>query len=572
MKNITLGYKQQRKIVNLILGLVIAWAIFTFLIYPNATLLRITLFPDGAFDFTPVANIIKSQRVQQSLLNSFVLGLSFAITSNILGIFQILCLDYFEIKGRKWLNIAYHSPLICNGLVLVLAYNFILGSQGFVTANLIKVFPELNPLWFRGFGAVLLELTFAGTANHIMFVRKSLHSIDFQTIEAALNMGVSRGRILWKIVLPTLKPSLFAASILSFIKGISSFATAQVLGGSEFETINPLIHSFSNTLTTRNYAAVLAFFLGIVTLTVMLILNHIEKKGNYRSVSKVKTPIKRQKIQTPMIKWTATIIAHIIALIQTIPLLFIILFSFMPVSDLYGGNLDLGNLTLQHYMTVFNSSSGIKPVFTSMVYSAIASVLVVGIMLFLARIITKKSNKLTYWLELTIQIPWFLPSTLIALGLVMTFSLPNIFTFGNVLTGTIYMILIGYIIIKVPYTFRMIKAGYASLDGSLEEAAKNLGASTLKTYFRVILPILLPTAQSVLLLNFISLLSEYNTSVFLYHPLFQPLGVVLNAANSPTAFPETQMLSFVYAVIIMIVSAVTIALVQSSLLSSKKKG
>jgi iron(III) transport system permease protein len=143
----------------------------------------------------------------------------------------------------------------------------------------------------------------------------------------------------------------------------------------------------------------------------------------------------------------------------------------------------------------------------------------------------------------------------------MTFSKPSVFTVGRTLTGTVALMLIGYIIIRTPYTLRMIKSAYASIDGALEEAAKNLGASTIRTYFKVLLPVLLPTILSVFLLNFIGLLAEYNVSVFLFHPMYQPLGVVLNAATRADASPDAQMLSFVYSVLIMIVSTMTIIFV-----------
>lgn len=561
MENLAKNYRLRRNLGFVLMAVVLVWGLFTFLIYPNLSLLKITLFLNGEFDMAPVAQILGSERVVKALRNSFLLAVSLTITVNILGLFEIFILDYYEIKGKKWLNIAYHSPLICNGMVLVTAYNFIFGSQGFLTANLMEIFQDMNPYWFRGFGAVLIEMTFAGTSNHIMFVRDSLKNIDYQTIEAAQNMGVKSWRILTKIVLPTLKPSIFAASILTFIVGVSAFATPQVLGGEEFETINPLVMSFSGTLTTRNYAAVLALFLGVVTILVLVVTNHIEKKGNYVSVSKVKTPLKKQKIQNPVLRSIATIIAHIFALIQTVPLVFVFIFSFMTAGDLYSGNITFKNFTLNNYMTVFNSSTGLKPVLTSMVYAGLAAIIVVAIMLIIARIITKYKNRLTAALELFFQIPWFLPTTLIALGLVMTFDKPNPLTFGVTMTGTVYIMLIGYIIIKLPYTLRMIKAAYAGIDDSLEEAAKNLGANTIKTYFKVILPIVTPAVLSVFLLNFIQQLAEYNVSVFLFHPLFQPLGVVLNTATSPDSTPEAQMLSFVYSVIIMFVSVIIISFV-----------
>ena len=51
---------------------------------------------------------------------------------------------------------------------------------------------------------------------------------------------------------------------------------------------------------------------------------------------------------------------------------------------------------------------------------------------------------------------------------------------GNiVLTGTLSLLLIAYVIEKIPFTLRILKAAFYSFDSSLEDAAKNLGAKTI---------------------------------------------------------------------------------------------
>lgn len=557
MNKKSIRYRPQQAIVPIGLSLGLLWAIFTFLVYPNLSLIHTTMMPQGLFDPKPILNIVASDRAMGSLGNSLLLGGSLTVTVAVLGLFQILVLDYFHIKGSRWLAIAYHSPLICNGMVLVMAYNFLYGSKGFVTA----LVPGLPTSWFQGFWAVLIELTFAGTSTYILFVRNSLRSIDNQTIEAARNIGAGKLKVLTKIVLPCLKPALLAASIIAFIGGISALATPQILGGPHFETINTLIYSFSQTLTTRNYAAVLAIFLGCITVVALLISIRIEKKGQYLSVSKVKTNLVKQTIRSPRVRLAVTIAAHLIAVVQIAPLLAVIGFSFMPVTDLYAGVFDPSHFSLDHYQAVFESVAGIQPLFTSIGYAAAASLVIVLLMLWIGRLITKQSNRWTEGIEFALQIPWFLPSTLIALGLLMTFNRSNPLVGGTVLTGTVYLLGIGYLILVTPFTLRMIKAAYAGMDGTLEEAAKNLGASAWSLYWKVLFPILLPLVLSVFLLNFIGLLAEYDLSVFLFHPFYQPLGVVLHAATAPEADPQAQMLSFVYSVLIMLVSTAAILFV-----------
>ena len=92
----------------------------------------------------------------------------------------------------------------------------------------------------------------------------------------------------------------------------------------------------------------------------------------------------------------------------------------------------------------------------------------------------------------------------------------------------------------------------------MEEAAQVMGAKPFYTMRKVILPVIMPVVISVIVLNFNSLLSEYDLSVFLYHPLFQPLGIVIKMATDETATTEAQAMAFVYTVVLMIISTIAL--------------
>ena len=104
----------------------------------------------------------------------------------------------------------------------------------------------------------------------------------------------------------------------------------------------------------------------------------------------------------------------------------------------------------------------------------------------------------------------------------------------------------------------MTKAAFFSLDDSLEDAARNLGARPIKTFFKVLLPIILPTVLAIFALNFNGLLGDYDMSVFLYHPLNQPLGVYIKSLTDSQTNADNTALTFVYAVLMMIISAVVL--------------
>ena len=89
----------------------------------------------------------------------------------------------------------------------------------------------------------------------------------------------------------------------------------------------------------------------------------------------------------------------------------------------------------------------------------------------------------------------------------------------------------------------------------------------------------MPVVLSVIVLNFNGLLSEYDLSVFLYHPSFQPLGIVIKLATDETATTDAQAMAFVYTVILMIISTIALWLGRyngigtiKALLMKKKNG
>ncbi|WP_231514921.1 ABC transporter permease [Oceanobacillus salinisoli] len=474
-------YKGKRNVYLLIIGGLLAWFITAFLILPNLNLIYTVFFSEGSFSLSTFEKILNSERAMDSLKNSFLLAFSMIITVNVIGVFIVLVMEYFDIKGANILRLGYYTTLIYGGLIAVFGFTYIYGKNGYMTNFLTGIFPGMNDQWFIGYPAVLFVMTITGTSNYVLFLTQSVRNIDFQTIEAAKNMGASTFRILWSVVLPVLKPILIALSILVFQSGLGALAVPLVVGGEDFQTINPMILSFSQTIGSRDLAALLAIFLGLTQILLLYILTKSEKKGTYFSISKVKTKIHKQKIKNKFGNIIVHFFAYLLFAIYVLPVISIIAFSFTDAYSITTGTLSLERFTLENYMKIFMDGSVVKPFLTSVVYSALASGIVVTAILFIARLIHRYNNRLTEMLEYLLYIPWLLPSTLIALGLMMTYDVPRMIINNNVLTGTLVIMLIGYIIIKIPFTLRIIKAAYYSVDPSLEDAAKNLGAKSIYT-------------------------------------------------------------------------------------------
>lgn len=545
-------------IPGLILKLFLIWFIFSFLVFPNVNLILKVFIKDGQFSLEAISKIMRSARAMNSLKNSFMLAIAAVFTVNLSGILIVLFTEYFDIKGSKILSLGFMTTLIYGGVVLVTGYKFVYGETGIVTKTLLQFFPDMNPQWFVGFGAVLFIITFSGTSNHMMFLTNAVRSLDYHTIEAAKNMGASQGTILFKIVLPTMKPTIFAITILTFIAALSTMSGPLIVGGPDFQTINPMIKTFANMTGSRDIAALLAIILGIATSVLLFIMQKIEKKGNYISVSKTKAKMTKQKIQNPVLNVIAHIVAYVMLIIYMLPILNVLVFSFTDGMTIKTGQIRPDSFTLDNYAKLFKSSTAYRPYLVSIVYSLIAALVVAIICIAVARIVTKMKHKWDKLYEPLILIPWLLPSTMIALGLMMTYDEARLNLMNKVLVATPVIMLIAYMIIKLPFSYRMIRAAFVGLDGNMEEAAQVMGAKPFYTMRKVILPIIMPVVLSVVVLNFNGLLSEYDLSVFLYHPLFQPLGIVIKLATDETATTDAQAMAFVYTVILMIISTIAL--------------
>lgn len=295
--------------------LILAYLIVIFIVYPNANLLVNVFYKNGDFSTDVFSKIARSKRALRSMVNSFVLAISMIISVNVVGTLIVLLSEYWKIKGARILKLGYLTSLIYGGVTLVTGYKYVYGNNGILTKFLVMLFPSLDPNWFTGYWAVIFIMTFACTSNHIIFLTNAVRALDGHIIEAAKNMGASGTRIFFSVVLPTLKPTFFAITILTFLTGLGAMSAPLIVGGPDFQTINPMIITFANSPYSREIAALLAVILGLATMLLLTILNKIERGGHYISISKTKVRLEKQEIQNPVMNVMAHIIGYVLFLI-----------------------------------------------------------------------------------------------------------------------------------------------------------------------------------------------------------------------------------------------------------------
>lgn len=86
-------------------------------------------------------------------------------------------------------------------------------------------------------------------------------------------------------------------------------------------------------------------------------------------------------------------------------------------------------------------------------------------------------------------------------------------------------LLIGHVLITIPYVIRTVGAGLVGLDVAIEEAAVSLGAGTLRTMLRVTLPAIAPSMLSAAIFVFITSFDQATVSIFLSQSVVMPLPI-----------------------------------------------
>lgn len=531
-------------VVRMVGIVLFAYFFFGFMLLPclnTLTSIFTTTNAEGVRDPFAVIRFFFAGSMGRYVWNSLKLAICLVVTVNVVGVSIVLLTEYFDIKGANILRLGYMTTMIYSGVALVTGYLFLYASDGILTTALVNAFPSFDPNWFSGFNAVLFTMTFACTSNHALFLRNAIRGIDYNTVEAARNLGAKPFKVLMKVVFPTLIPTLFSLTVMTFITGLCAMSAPTLLG---YDSINPEIvrlagSSVADEAFPQARAALLSIILAMFTIILLTTLSSYERKGHYLSVSKTKAKLVKQKIQNPVMNVIAHIYAYVLFLIYMTPVVMIVLFAFQNYPAIRAKSLDMNQWTLINFFGqqdyefltnrgklktrvgsisgLFANADTVGGIRLSFVLSAIAAALACVIVVVAVNYIFKnKGKKRSTVLEYSLLFPWLLPTILICYSYRTYFNSDSVwYVFNNNLywkENVRFLIVMAYTVVKLPFALRMIKAAFYAIDEELEDAARNLGASPLVTFLRVKLPIVLPSVLAVFALNFNALFTEYDMS------------------------------------------------------------
>jgi molybdate transport system permease protein len=214
--------------------------------------------------------LLTSPEALTALRLSMLASLSATVIALIVGVPLAWVLARLEFPGRAVLRALTVLPMVLppvvGGVALLLAF----GRRGLLGAWLSDAFGI--HLAFTTLGAILAE-TFVAMPFLVITVEAGLRQMDRRFEDAARTLGARRWRVLWRVTLPLIRPSLVAGAVLCWARALGEFgATITFAGNFPGRTQTLPLAVYLALETNPGAAAVLSLLLLGVSLAVLVAL------------------------------------------------------------------------------------------------------------------------------------------------------------------------------------------------------------------------------------------------------------------------------------------------------------
>jgi iron(III) transport system permease protein len=340
-----------------------------------------------------------------------------------------------------------------------------------------------------------------------LFTLGSLQSMDASLEEASRASGASTLQTARHVTLPLSAPAILSAWLLVFVSCMGIFGVPVVLGvPGRVNTLSTLMYSYINDYPANfSVTAVIGIFLFVTTLALTLLQMHLLSKRRFTTITG--KGYKPRTVDLGMWRFAALGVNCLYLLLVIGPLLALLAVS---LQDIWTGAFELSRLTLKNYTRVlFEDATAKRGLVNSMTIAFIGSTLAVIVCLILSLIIQRTRLPLRNGIYPFSMIPAAIPGVVLGVGYLIA-------VVGTPLYGTLWVIMIAYIINYLPTGVRNVDSLVQSISHELDESARTSGASWRKAMFSIILPICIPGLASAWILMFVTFIREVSASMMLF--------------------------------------------------------
>ena len=437
-----------------------------------------------------------------AVVNTIVLGGVVTLLAALIGVPMAYFTARYDFPGKAIVAILPLITLVVPEVIAAQTWLMAFGNNGLVSRALAEHGVEL-PTFYGWFGLITV-MTFTYYTYVYIGTLAAIRGFDVQLEEAAQSLGTSPALSRWKVMVPVVLPSVLASALLVFTLVVGNFAVATILSNKV-----PLLSvlTYQATVSEVGSDPLLQSTLASISVAIVMVVLFLQRwvVGRGRREVVQGRGARAQRLSG----WPGVLLGSVAAAVVVISLLPVVTIVVGAFTQARGPVMRWGTWTTANLERVFTRAP--DPLFNTLTYAAIATALGIAFSVAVSYLVVKKRNRLTPLLDYLTALPLALSGTVIGIGLVMSFN-----TGWLPLTGTGAIIVLAYVVRRLPFGTRNASSTLYNIPDSIEEASISLGVPPLASFFRVVLPLMVPAIVAAAVLTWTTTVAELSASIIVY--------------------------------------------------------
>ena len=510
-----------RRLAGRILAAVCLTAAAWFVFVPLAGLI-ITAFSEdtgfgpGAFTLANFTEAYAGSHMGALLGNSVAYSGGAALLTLLMGGALAWVVERTDAPGRALFHGLALLALAIPGLLTTVAWMLVLSPNiGWGNRLLMRGLGLATaPLSIYSMGGMVWALASHAFPLAYLLLAPAVRVLDSRMEEAATVAGARSWQVARRVTLPLLRPAILSTLLLLFLGGLASFEVPRLIGmPARIRVLTTEIQAATTAVPPAfGVAGALGMLLLALCVASVLAYRRATRHANaYATISgKGYVP---NRVRLGPWRWpVAAAVALLFAVALGLPLLTLVWQSLHATVSLpfVPGDSTAG---FSNYIFVLRYPIFLEAVRTSVVVGALAASVAVALTLVLAWMSQRSRSRLRWVVDAVAFAPIAVPSVIVGVSVLFAYLLLPVPVYN-----TIWILLIAYVALYIPYGMRFVSSGLAQIHRELEEAAEIAGAGAVQVFRRILLPILAPALVSGWLYIFVLSVRELGASVFLVGP------------------------------------------------------
>jgi iron(III) transport system permease protein len=505
--------------------LIAGWLVFV----PLSALLYTAFTEDTGFGPGPASlqNFVEaysSWHIARLFGNSLIFALGTALLTLVMGGLVAWVVERTDAPGGSLFHALALLSFAIPGLLTAMAWIFVLSPNiGWMNAMLKSVFGlKESPMSIYTMGGMIWALASHYFPLAYLALGPALRVLDVRLEEAALVAGARYWQVMPKITLPLLRPAILSTVLLLFMLGMSSYEVPRLIGRpARIDVFTTEIQGATQSAPPEfGIASALSFTLLCICIVAVYFYRRATRNAEAFATITGKGYMPT-RIELRHWRWPITIITSLMFAISLgLPLLTLVWQSFYRnLAQPFVGSTSAA--TLENYHFILSYPIFVDAVKTSVLLAAMSATFVVALTFLMAWIAMRAVPRSGWALDSLAFTPIAIPHVIIGASVLFAYLMLPIPVYN-----TIWILLIAYVTMYLPYGMRFISSGLTQIHRELEEVAEVAGARMRQIFMRILLPLLLPVLLAAWIYVFVLAVRELAASVFLVGPGTHVLGTI----------------------------------------------